>query len=152
MYKTFLNIGYLQPSHAPLLGINKRTYWNGGCVGVAKLIPKIDTRQCHGHVLQSEINEIESIIEIINTRMTWRFHLVECAMLSYYQLKMFMQNHILNTFDLLKWVKHNVIRYDMQNHGSLHAHIMLWIHRDDITHIANEIIAHISCDESNHNQ
>jgi hypothetical protein len=38
-------------------------------------------------------------------------------------------------------MKEYVIRYEIQLHGSLHAHIMLWIEHADLERVANEITA-----------
>jgi hypothetical protein len=39
--------------------------------------------------------------------------------------------------------KQHVIQYEIQRCGSLHAHIILWITKNDIEHFTNEIIAFV---------
>jgi hypothetical protein len=40
-------------------------------------------------------------------------------------------------------IKEYVIHYEIQQHGSLHAHIILWVVENDIENITNEIVAFI---------
>ena len=54
-----------------------------------------------------------------------------------------MQNYILNPTCILGWIEYYIIRYEIQNHGSQHAHIMLWIDKDDRDRMSNEIVMHI---------
>jgi hypothetical protein len=44
---------------------------------------------------------------------------------------------------LLGTIKEYVIHYEIQQLGSLHAHIILWVVKNDIENITNEIIAFI---------
>ncbi len=38
-------------------------------------------------------------------------------------------------------VLHYVIRYEVQGRGSIHAHIILWLHPDDVNNVSDEIVA-----------
>ncbi len=38
-------------------------------------------------------------------------------------------------------IKKNVIHYELQRHGSVHAHIILWVNENDLQRIKNEMIA-----------
>ena len=40
-------------------------------------------------------------------------------------------------------VQHDLVRYECQGRGSLHAHILLWVHPDDIDRVSKEITASI---------
>jgi hypothetical protein len=40
-------------------------------------------------------------------------------------------------------IKEYVIHYEIQQHGSLHAHIILWVVENDIENITNEIVVFI---------
>jgi hypothetical protein len=54
-----------------------------------------------------------------------------------------MQQLLLSSQHLLGIVKEYVIHYEIQQRGSLHAHIILWVVKNDIENITNEIIAFI---------
>jgi hypothetical protein len=40
---------------------------------------------------------------------------------------------------LLGHVKEYLIRYELQHYRSLHAHIILWIEKDDVDRVTNKI-------------
>jgi hypothetical protein len=40
-------------------------------------------------------------------------------------------------------IKKYVIHYELQHHGSVHAHIILWVNENDLQRIKNEIITFI---------
>ena len=44
---------------------------------------------------------------------------------------------------LLGRVTHYVIRYEVQQRGSLHAHIILWLHPEDVSRVSAEIVANV---------
>ena len=46
-----------------------------------------------------------------------------------------------NKGGLLGRVIHYVIRYEVQARGSIHAHIILWLHPDDVERVSSEIVA-----------
>jgi hypothetical protein len=54
-----------------------------------------------------------------------------------------MQQLLLSSQHLLDTIKEYVIHYKIQQLGSLHAHIILWVVKNDIENITNEIIAFI---------
>jgi hypothetical protein len=56
---------------------------------------------------------------------------------------MFMHQHILKDNDILGKIKEYVIRYELQHHGSIHAHIILWVNENDLQRIKNEITTFI---------
>jgi hypothetical protein len=51
-----------------------------------------------------------------------------------------MYKHILNDNGILGKIKEYVICYELQHHGSIHAHIILWVQEEDLMKITNEII------------
>jgi len=40
-------------------------------------------------------------------------------------------------------IKKYVVRYELQHHGSIHAHIILWVDENDLQRIKNKIIVFI---------
>jgi len=50
---------------------------------------------------------------------------------------------LLSSHHLLGNIKQHVIQYEIQQPGSLHAHIILWIMENDIERITNKIIAFV---------
>ena len=95
-----------------------------------------------------EINVIESITTHYNAQFTWKDCPVECMALFHARFHMFMRKHLLPSDGLLGRIQHHVIRYEIQNRGSLHAHVILWIHHDDRQQIANEIAAYVPRDKA----
>jgi hypothetical protein len=67
---------------------------------------------------------------------------MECAILFHTRVKKFMQQLLLSSQHLLDTIKEYVIHYEIQL-GSLHAYIILWVVKNDIESITNEIIAFI---------
>ena len=57
-----------------------------------------------------------------------------------------MRNYILGGPQIAGRVLHYVIRYEVQERGSLHAHIILWVHKDDIARVSAEICGAIPAD------
>ncbi|MCO5551949.1 hypothetical protein L7F22_005456 [Adiantum nelumboides] len=92
---------------------------------------------------KNEIEVIESLAQGFNPNYTWKDCPVECAVLFHTCLHNFLNAHILGGKAILGHVLHYLIRYEIQNRGSLHAHIILWISKDDIENVANEIMAYI---------
>jgi hypothetical protein len=54
-----------------------------------------------------------------------------------------MQQLLLSSQHLLGTIKEYVICYEIQHLDSLHAHIILWVIKNDIESITNEIISFI---------
>eukprot|EP00798_Chlamydomonas_sp_ICE-L_P003121 gene3121-biopygen20880 len=71
--------------------------------------------------------------------LDWKDAPVECAVLFNERVKLFMEKYITNNKGILGRVTHHVIRYEVHNRGSLHAHIILWVDPKDIERIASEI-------------
>jgi len=68
---------------------------------------------------------------------------VECAILFHTRVEKFVQKLLLSSQHLLGTIKEYVICYKIQQLGSLHAHIILWVVKNDIENITNEIFAFI---------
>jgi hypothetical protein len=54
-----------------------------------------------------------------------------------------MYQHILKDNGILSKIKKYVIHYELQHHGFVHAHIILWVNENGFQGITNEIIAFI---------
>jgi len=74
-----------------------------------------------------KFNDMEYIVKQIHPNMSWKDCPIECATLFHSFVNMFMYKHILNDNGILGKVKEYVIRYELQHHGSIHAHIILWV-------------------------
>jgi len=72
--------------------------------------------------------------------MSWKDCLVECATLFHSHVDMFMHKHILNDNGILGKVKEYVIRYELKHPRFIHAHIILWVQKNDLEIITNEIV------------
>ena len=99
---------------------------------------------------------LEDLLGKLKDGMTWKDAPVESAKIFVHKLNKFMHTWIIPPAErkkgrththkykegILGLVEHFVIRYEVQGRGSLHAHIMLWIHEDDIDRVCSEITAH----------
>jgi len=72
--------------------------------------------------------------------MSWKDCPVECATLFHSHVDMFMHQYILNNIEILGKIKKYVIHHELQHHGSICAHIILWVHEYDLEIITNEIV------------
>lgn len=84
--------------------------------------------------------------------ITWQDVPAHCSAVFLHRLDEFMSRFILcngNVVEpgtcggLLGRVTRCVVRFEGQQRGSLHAHILLWVHPDDVERVANEIVAFI---------
>eukprot|EP00882_Tetradesmus_deserticola_P001750 GHRQ01001880.1.p1 GENE.GHRQ01001880.1~~GHRQ01001880.1.p1 ORF type:complete len:1314 (+),score=134.67 GHRQ01001880.1:549-3944(+) len=107
-------------------------------------------------LMWSEVTDMTELLKRFNNSYTFKNAPVECSKLFVQRVTDFMNHYILckpvrpgasavpgTNGGLLGRVQHHVIRYEVQARGSLHAHIMLWVHPDDIEGVANEIRADI---------
>ena len=71
---------------------------------------------------------------------------VECAELFHARCENFLRQCMTQEGGgLLGRVQHYVRRYEVQGRGALHAHILLWVHSDDVERVAQEITASMPC-------
>jgi len=89
-----------------------------------------------------EIIDIEKIAKQIHMLLDWRDCPIECVVIFHFRVNIFMQ-HFLSSHHLLGNIKQHVIRYEIQQRGSLQPHIILCIMENDIEHITNEIITFV---------
>jgi hypothetical protein len=73
--------------------------------------------------------------------MSWKDCHVEYVTLFHFHVDMFMHQHILINNGILRKIKEYVICYELQHHGYVHAHIVLWVDDNDLEKVTNEIIA-----------
>jgi hypothetical protein len=89
-----------------------------------------------------EITHLEALLQRFNSSFTWRDAPVENAVLFHRRVAQFMEDYILGKKGgKLGRVMHHVVRYEVQGRGSLHAHIVLWLHPDDVQPVSSEITA-----------
>lgn len=94
--------------------------------------------------------EVQSLDENLQNSvygLSWRDAPAEAAYLFHKRCQAFMA-HIIRggkgagqRAGPLGRVQHWVVRYEAQDRGSLHAHIILWVHPDDKARVASEIVA-----------
>jgi hypothetical protein len=87
-----------------------------------------------------EFNDMEYLVKKLHGNMSWKDCHVECATLFHSHVDMFMHQYIFNNDEILGKIKKYVINYELQHHGSVHAHIILWVHEYDLERITNEIV------------
>ncbi|RYA80966.1 hypothetical protein DD594_27815, partial [Enterobacter cloacae complex sp. 4DZ1-17B1] len=94
-----------------------------------------------------EIDTIELIARQLNASFTWIDCPVECALTFRSKFQMLMSKYILAK-GVLGRVQHHLVRYEVQNRGSLHAHVILWMHEEDKEKLSAELAAYISTETS----
>jgi hypothetical protein len=77
----------------------------------------------------------------IGENFTWKFCPIECAHLFHTRVRTFMTKYINCVNGILGCVEHYMCRYEVQHRLSLHAHIILWLHKNDLNHVTNDILA-----------
>ncbi len=92
-----------------------------------------------------EINGLDAFLERFGASLNWQDAPVECSRLFLGRYKAFMKEWIdgPESAQILGRVLHHITRLEVQHRGSLHVHVLLWIHEDDIERVANEIIAYV---------
>jgi ATP-dependent exoDNAse (exonuclease V) alpha subunit len=91
---------------------------------------------------EPEMSALEGLLRKFNKSFTWQDAPVECAAMFHRRVTDFMNDHILGKRGgKLGRVTHHLTRYEVQGRGSLHAHIILWLHPDDVERVASEIVA-----------
>ena len=94
----------------------------------------------------AEISDLTELLHRFNASFTFADAPVECATLFLQRLDDFLKNHVFanpESGGILGRVQHHVTRLEVQGRGSLHAHIMLWIHPEDLPWVSQEIHAFV---------
>jgi hypothetical protein len=91
----------------------------------------------------TEIEQVNQFLQgSFNEKFDWRNAPVECCRLFHNRFQAFFRRHIISKKGgLLGRVLHWVVRYEVQARGSLHVHVLLWLHADDVDRVTNEICA-----------
>ncbi len=71
----------------------------------------------------------------------WADAPVEMTILFHKRVSNFMD--MLKSSHMLGRIQYWLVRYEAQGRGSLHAHILLWLHEDDLERVEHEIVAFI---------
>ena len=92
-----------------------------------------------------EINELDDFMRRFGASLNWEDAPVECSRLFLARYKAFMNDWVLgaSSKQILGRVQHHVTRIEVQHRGSLHVHILLWVHPDDVARVADEIMAYV---------
>lgn len=81
---------------------------------------------------------------MVLAQVSWQDCPVECSRAFLCRTKEFLARYVLCKADdgpMFGRVLEHVVRYETQNRGSLHAHILLWVEADDIPAVTAEISA-----------
>jgi hypothetical protein len=105
-------------------------------------------KKTHGSLIAALFMQLQRKLNILNEHYHHPKHTpvqdapVENAHLFHERVTHFMNTYIAkNKGGLLGRVTHYVIRYEVQARGSIHAHIILWLHPDDVETVTSEIVA-----------
>ncbi|KAG2485202.1 hypothetical protein HYH03_016091 [Edaphochlamys debaryana] len=93
-----------------------------------------------------EIDSMEGFLRSYCSSFTWRDASAENAYLFHRRCQLFMKRILRargagSAAAPLGRIQHHVIRYEVQNRQSLHAHILLWLHPDDVERVCSEFVA-----------
>ncbi len=72
-------------------------------------------------------DQFDKLIKKFDVNMTWKDCLIECATIFHSRFEQFMQKYILSKNDVIGKVEEYVIWYELQHHGFVHAHVILWV-------------------------
>jgi hypothetical protein len=81
--------------------------------------------------------------KICGKPVDWSSMPAENARLFLHRVDTFFRECLTGEKGILGRIGQYVIRYEFQDRGSLHAHILLWIHLADVERVTNEIVAAI---------
>lgn len=90
---------------------------------------------------------IDDLEQFINQKilqgLTWQDVPIECARLFHDRFTNLMHDHILleDGSGIFGRVRAHMARYESQGRGSLHVHMLLWLHADDVERVCDEITA-----------
>lgn len=92
---------------------------------------------------------LDQVLQRISKTLSWRDTPIESARIFRARLRKFWKMHVCPGMKdgeiipgILGWVKHRIIRYEVQGRGSLHEHICVWLHEDDVEEVCSHITAH----------
>lgn len=94
------------------------------------------------------INDLERFLDTkVLPGMTWQDAPIECARLFHDRLMHLMHEHILKSdgSGIFGRVQGYMIRYESQTRASLHCHMLLWLHPDDVERVCDEVTASLPC-------
>jgi hypothetical protein len=72
-------------------------------------------------------DQLDKLIKTFDFNMTWNDGLIECATIFHSRFEQFMQKYITSRNGVIGKVENYVIRYELQHHGSIHVHVILWV-------------------------
>jgi hypothetical protein len=90
-----------------------------------------------------KIDQLDKLIKTFDVNMTWNDYLNECATIFQSKFEQFMQIYIISKNGVISKVEKYVIRYELQHRGSIHAHVILWVKKENVESIGKEIIVFV---------
>jgi hypothetical protein len=92
------------------------------------------------------------MLSLINEQLSWKDCLIEYVHLFHTRVCTLLNNYIFCQNGILECVKHHVCWYEIQHRLSLHCHIILWVCKNDVDKVTNEITTYVlvEYDELNH--
>ena len=95
----------------------------------------------------TSINDMEAFVSRHMAGQLWQDLPAECGHLFRDRMEHFLKEHLLRSDGqgVLGRVQHHFTRYEVQMRGSLHVHILLWLHPDDVDKTTSEIMASLPC-------
>jgi len=96
-----------------------------------------------------EIVDLEAFLQRFANGLTYTDAAVECAALFVRRCRAFLKQHVfLPAGGILGRITAYMIRYEVQGRGSVHAHILLWVHPEDRVRVGSDICAHVPAERT----
>jgi len=88
-----------------------------------------------------EMDELAKLLSEFHLGLKWHDAPVECALLFHLRFKAFLRFALLKGGEeVLGNVQHYVVRYEVQQRDSLHAHVMLWVAEEEVATCGDGIV------------
>jgi hypothetical protein len=100
-----------------------------------------------------EFQDMETILRAFNTDFDWKDAPVEGQALFNARVEIFLNEFLFNKKSPLLGAKvlHHLVRYEWQNRGSCHVHIIIWLEPEAARRVTNEICAYVPYEQANGN-
>ena len=96
-----------------------------------------------------EVKQLEAMLhDTCGQQLTWTSMPVELSSLFVQRFLNYYNAFVIGSIQTLGRVLHAVIRFEEQKRGSLHTHVLYWVHPDDVERVSREISAAIPADFS----
>jgi hypothetical protein len=141
-YKIQSSSKYTRHSSMAQNTLTTRSFMHGWTIWHAIVLYKMDNWQ-NEFIMLGTNYWYWKIVKHLHASLNWKYCPTKCDMLFHARVEKLMQQRLLSSHHLYGNIKEYVIRYEIQQCGSFHAHIIWWVVEIDIENITNKIVAFI---------